>query len=192
MKSLTIDTIYEPLYLTGLLASTILLGVIRRAEPAAEKTPKYQRFVPIAGGLRTARPLRVRIGETPILAWGKPNTARFFSPTFLYGEIFLREPMAILPFAATWIAVVVGEPVVGAAMAAFGLLWRAGADWLLLPPHWSADERRLSILLKWCFCVATGVYVASLIILAWSFFLMLCILFALIAGGSGSRRKSKY
>lgn len=192
MTPLTIDTIYEPLYLTGAAASVVLLSIIRRAELAAEREPTHHRFDPISGMLRTTRPPRVRIGETPVLKWGKLNTARFFSPTFLFGEIFTREPFAILPFTAAWMAVIVGEPVAGASILAFGLLWRAGADWLLLPPHWSVEERRSTILLKGIFCIVVGIYIASLVILAWSLFLMLFALFALTASGVRPKRRSKY
>jgi hypothetical protein len=65
MHALTIDTIYDPVFLTGLVASAVLLGGLRQNELTAEKEAKDPRHRPISGVPRTSRPLRVRIGGTP-------------------------------------------------------------------------------------------------------------------------------
>jgi hypothetical protein len=122
--------------------------------------------------------------------FGKPNSGRFLSPTFLLREVLTRQPMALLPFVAAWLCFVANEPVWGAGLLGFGLFWRGIVDWSSLPKYWSTEERKQTVGLKAIWCVAASTWLASLVVIAWAMILGIFLLFALLAGGRSAKRRS--
>jgi hypothetical protein len=189
MNAFTIDTIYSPLFLTGLAASGAILAVIRHQEAAAEKAQLVTSTDPVTGITLYPRPNRVRVGVTPVLVFGKPNTGRFFSPTFLLCEVLTRQPLALLPFVASWLCFVADVTPWSGYLLGFGLVWRGVVDWSSLPKYWPTEERNRTVLLKLVWCAATGMWIASLVIFAWALILALFLVFALLAGGRSAKRR---
>jgi hypothetical protein len=98
--------------------------------------------------------------------------------------------MSLLPFVASWLCVVADEPLWGAGLLGFGLIWRSLVDWSSLPQYWPAEERRQTVFLKAIWCVAASTWLASLVVIAWAMILGIFLLFALLAGGRSAKRRS--
>jgi hypothetical protein len=191
MNSLNIDTLYAPLYMSGLVSSAFLLGLIRQQDSAAEKQELTQRFDPDRRIYVRQRTMRVRIGVAPLLSFGRPNTARLLSPTFLLTEVLPREAMSIIPFTISWLLLLAGEPTWWGITAAFGLAWRAVVDGNSLPDSWSKDERIQTVALKSTWCLLSGVWLGSIVAFWWAVALAAILVLAMCAAGASKSRRDK-
>lgn len=191
MNALNIDTLYTPLYLTGLVSSAFILGLIRQRESAAEKYESVLRLDPQRRIYVRQRTVRVRLGVAPLLGFGRTNTARFLSPTFLLTEVLPREPMSIIPLTTSWLLLLAGEPMWSAIAAVCGLTWRGVIDASSLPDTWSRDERIETVAKKLTWCSATSVWLASVVAFWWAVLLAAILVLAMCAAGASKSRRDK-
>lgn len=165
------------------------MGILRQREYAAEKAELVQHFDPNRRMFLCRRSHRVRLGVAPLLAFGRPGTARFLSPTFLLSQVLPREPMSVLPITLSWLFLLADAPGWGAIAVIVGVAWRAVVDWFLLPESWSSDERIETIKVKVAWCILSGVWLASIAAFAWAVLLGLMLVFALCAAGATKSRR---
>jgi hypothetical protein len=192
MNALNFDTLYTPLYVAGLVSSAVLLAILRQREIVAAKAELVPQFDPGRQIYVCRKSLRVRLGVEPILNFGRANTVRFLSPSFLFGEVLPREPLSVIPFTLAWLFLLADGPGWCAIAVIFGVSWRALVDALTLPKAWSADERIETVKLKLAWCILSGVWGASLVVFGAAMLVGLILVFAMCAAGATKSRRSKW
>lgn len=195
MNDFSFELLKSPLYLSGCVASLLTLGVIRWADLRTNLRGSVSHFDRVRRMHTYVRQTcwqgRVRLGGEPLLSYGQPLTYRFINPKFLFSEVLLREPLSILPPAIGWLCVLLSEPQLGAEIIGGGLLWRVLWDWICLPEVWSSDQKAKTVCIKLTWCLATGVYVASIACLALAVVLGALVLLAFLGAGGTTSRRSK-
>lgn len=188
MKSITLEVLENPLFVTGAVTSFAMLTVLRLADyaaAAAETRTIYDR----TRGLNVARPAaRIRFGRHPIL--GEISGGRgLLNPAFLLTTVLVREPMSILPMSYAWLEMVLGDLQTGIIVAAVALLWRLCFDLFTMPAEIPPHLRRITVGLKLLWVVTTGVWLATV------FITFVCAVFVLMAlaafAASGGRKRRR-
>lgn len=191
MDDFSFELLKSPLYLSGCAASLVTLGVIRWADLRAQQRGSVSCFDPIRQLHTRPWQVRVLVGGEPLLDRGQPFTSRLISPKFLFSNVVLVEPFSIVPPAVAWLCVLLREPILGAKIIAGAILWRVLADWLCMPVAWPGRHKVKTLALKITWLVVTGIFNASITVLALAAWLVVLIVIAFLLSGAGKARRPK-
>jgi hypothetical protein len=185
----TFESLKTPLFLGPFIASAVVLFIIRMADIRACFAEKKHQATRV-GWLPVKKifALRVRFGSEAVLDSYPPAELCFWSPQFALSGILVREPASLLGPTAAWLAVLFGDPLMGAEIAGATLLWRMCYDVIVLhgmTPRQSATTVGLKVI----WICATGVWFACLIWALLSALIIVAILIGAFTAQSGQSRR---
>jgi hypothetical protein len=191
MKGFEFETLESPVFLAGAAVSVGVLIALRIYEKEACDADRRMRDKYVNGNGRWHPSVRIRLEEHPLLKHGRPNTARFFNPGFLLGEVMAREPMAIIPVSLGWMALLLGSSEFATYCIAFGLCWRVFIDVVIEFADLPWGRRMGAVFLKTLWVAATGIGIATVAYLLLAALVALMIFLALIGSGMGQRNRRR-
>ena len=189
MNDPTLESLQTPLFIAPFIVSAVVLFVIHISDIYARIAEKKHQATRVGWlPLKKMFTLRVRFGADAVLDAYPPAELSFWNPKFALSGIFAHEPASLLGPTAAWLAVLFGDPLMGAEIAGATLLWRVCYDWVVLDKM-TQRQRADTVGLKGIWIFSSGIWFASLIWALLSALIVVVIVIAVLMSQSGNTRR---